>query len=814
MADSASPASPQQQPQQPPQQAPSGPLPDNRWVITKEAEIFSNWEKAGIYAFDPGKRQRVWTIDTPPPYASGTWHMGGAVHYASIDIIARYRRMKGYAVNYMMGIDRNGLPIEVQTEKEYKIRMYDTDRKHFLKLCRELLDKYESEILRVCKRLGCSNNSLSAEGVYRTDSPEYRAATQATFIDMWNKGYVFEDERPNNWCTDCGTTIADAEIDYKDVPSKLLHLKFAIKGAGGEHLVVATTRPEMLFACACVLVNPEDARYRKYHNKKLIVPIFDKEVPIIAHPEAAMNFGSGAVMICSYGDYTDVRLFRDLKLAPTKAITPDGKMTAAAGAYQGLRVNKARLQIAEDLEKAGHVVKIEQISHRTPVCWRSKTPIEFVTMPEYYLTQKDVVPQLREVADKLRFHPAQAKQILLDWLTSVSIDWPISRRRYYGTELPIWYCDKCKQVALPEPGKYYQPWVDDCPLKDCPKCGGKTFTGEKRTFDTWFDSSISELVVSGYLHNSGLFERSFPASVRPQGKDIVRTWLHYTLLRAYLLFKRPAFEHVWISGHVVDEKGEKMSKSVGNVVKPEPMLDRYGADALRLFASSEALLGSDLRFSEERLAGAAKFVQKLYNVSRFISTFPQAGKPKKLSPADAWILGLLDKVVEDADAGYAEMDFFVPGNRIKNFTWDVFASHYLELVKGRAYNRDGRFSAEEQESAHYALHQCLRTILKLLAPISPFVTEHVWLALYSEGGRSLHLEAFPEKLGLKADDAITAKLAEVNSLAWKAKKDAAKSMKDPLSELVIPQELELLSADLAAMHNALKVRTGAPAASI
>ncbi|MFH0961184.1 MAG: valine--tRNA ligase [archaeon] len=791
-------------------QNPATVLTENRWAPEKEAEISALWERERTFAFKSTSDKPVWTIDTPPPYASGTWHVGGAVHYSSIDIIARYKRMKGFAVNYMMGIDRNGLPVEVQTEKEFKVRMYETDRKHFLALCRQLLDKYETEILRVCKRLGCSNNSLEPDGVYRTDSPEYRKVTQATFIEMWKRGLVYQDDRPNNWCTDCGTTIADAEIEYKDKESKLIFLNFSVKGASDEKVVIATSRPELICACACVLVNPSDERYNKLHGKTLITPIFGKEVQVIAHPEAAMDFGTGVVMICSYGDYTDVRLFRNMGLASIKAISPEGKMTEVAGNYAGLRISKAREQISEDLEKDGYVVRVEKLTHRTPVCWRSKTPIEFVSMPEFYLRQKDSVAGVLAESRKIKFHPEASRQILEDWLASVTLDWPISRRRYYGTELPIWYCNSCGEMVLPEgPGKYYQPWQEACPVKTCPKCGAREFTGEKRTFDTWFDSSISELVVSGHLSDPELFAKAFPVSVRPQGKDIVRTWLYYTLLRAYLLFDKPAFEHVWISGHVVDERGEKMSKSVGNVIMPEPLIDKYGADAFRLFSSSEALLGSDLRFSEERLRGSAKVIQKLYNIAKFISGFPDSPAPEEISPADKWILSELDQLVIDAEAGYEEMDFFIPATKARTFTWDIFASNYLELVKARAYNRENRFSAVEQASAHHTLHYCLRTILKVLAPISPFITEYLWRALYSPE-RSIHLEGFPAPIQAgKRKEGLSEALTEFNSLSWKTKKDAGKSMKDPLTKAIIPEILAGFEKDISSMHNIQEISTGA-----
>ncbi len=777
-------------------------IKENRWDRALERQIFDSWETSCLYALDKNSPKPIWSIDTPPPYASGGWHVGGAMHYSNIDMIARYKRMAGFSVLFKMGIDRNGLPAEIAAEKEFGIKMTEVPREKFLGMCAQILDKYEVQILSICKSLGFSMNSLLPSGVYRTDSPEYRAITQATFIELWKKGLIYEDNRPNNWCTDCRTTIADAEIEYKDHDTELTYLKF--EAEADKILEIATTRPELLCACACILVHPTDSRYIDIHNKKAKVPIYGKEVPIIPHPSAKPEFGSGAVMVCSYGDYTDVRLFRELGLKPTSAIGPDGKMTEAAGKYAGLRIKQARRAILADLAENGLVVKQEKVMHRTPVCWRSKTPIEFVSMPEYYLKQLDFVPEILKTIEKIEFHPMEGKQLLVDWANSVSMDWPISRRRYYGTEIPLWYCSNCRTPVVPEPGKYCRPWSENPPVDKCPKCGHAGFTGETRTFDTWMDSSISELVVCGYRNDDPLFKRAFPCSIRPQGKEIVRTWLFYTLLRAYQLFGAAAFRHVWISGLVMDDKGEKMSKSIGNVVYPEPMLEKYGADAFRYLAASEASLGSDIRFSEEKLRGASKFVQKLFNLSRFISSFPQANRPAKLEAADEWILVELGRMTGECKDGYEKLDFFTPSTRARSFAWELFADHYVELVKARAYNRENLFSKEAQESAWFTLHECLKTILKVLAPIMPFVTEHVWLSAY--GPESVHVQQFPkapehDKRLLE----LTPKIIGLNGSVWKSKKDKGVSMKEPLSKLEIPKELEPMARDLKAMHNATEI---------
>ncbi|MDP7079932.1 MAG: valine--tRNA ligase [Candidatus Undinarchaeales archaeon] len=796
-------------------------LTDKRWKIQLEPEIGATWEKKGHYTFDHTKDAQVWSIDTPPPYASGKWHLGGAIHYTLIDIIARIKRMKGFNVNFPMGIDRNGLPIEVQAEKEFNVSMRDVPRNDFLRMCKELLDKYEVQIVAMCRALGFSVNSLEHDGVYRTDDPGYRALTQETFIEMWKKGLIYESGRPNNYCTDCNTTIADAEIEYATAPTQFVHLRFTVKETGDE-LVIATTRPELLCSCSCVLVHPKDERYAHLPGKHAIVPHYGIEVPIMTHREADPEKGTGVVMICSYGDSTDVRLYRELGMKPVIAIDTYGKMLDVAGEIAGLPVTEAREKIVQILDDDDAIITKVRIKHPTPICWRSKTPIEFIPMPEYYLKQVDHIDTIRDFSKDIEFHPPNSRQLLLDWLDAVTVDWPISRRRYYGTEVPVWYCTKCNEPHVPEPGPYYQPWKDKPPFDTCTKCGNGGFRGDERVFDTWMDSSISPFFITGYNRNEELFKKAFPCSVRPQGKDIVRTWLYYTLLRGYHLTGKSVFDHVWISGHVVDEDGRKMSKSLGNITYPDPLIKQYGADALRLFGCLEASLGSDIRFSEERLKGASKYVQKLFNISRFVSMFPLVEDPAdvELQGMDRWALASLNKMVADAEKGYDALDFLFPAVSVRSFTWSVFADIYLEAVKRRAYNSDGEFSEAQQKAAWFTLHYCMKTILKVTAPIMPFVTDHVWTTVYAK--TTIHHEAYPEPTEL-AEDAftdLTGTITQLLSFVWKEKKsedrkkerpDVKLNLRSEVAELWIPPSLEPFILDIKAMHNAKECSIGAPA---
>ena len=369
------------------------------WDPKLESNIRKKWEDSKLYEFHSDTDG--YTIDTPPPYPSGRpWHIGAAAHYAQIDMIARTARMNGKNVYFPIGIDRNGLPVELYTEKKHGIRMRETERGKFLDLCKDALDDLEAEMIQIMKNLGLS---CDFDNYYRTDSEEYRALTQATFIELWKNDSIYLATRPNNYDWVTGTTIADAEIIYEELPTKLVHMKFKVKD--GEEVIIASTRPELLCACKAVIVNPEDVRYTDLVGKKVIVPISNQEVEIQAHHSAQIVFGSGAVMVCSYGDHNDVALFRELDLEEVVAIGQDGRLTEAAGAYAGLKPKQARTKIIEDLESKGLVEKIEEISHRTPVSERSRTPIEIIPMEEYYLKQKGSVEKMRELGAQIKFYP-------------------------------------------------------------------------------------------------------------------------------------------------------------------------------------------------------------------------------------------------------------------------------------------------------------------------------------------------------------------------------------------------------------------------
>ncbi|MDH3737186.1 MAG: valine--tRNA ligase [Nitrosopumilus sp.] len=765
-------------------------ISEKAWNPDLEQQVLKKWEETNLYDFVLAEKN--YTIDTPPPYPSGRpWHIGAASHYSQIDMIARTARMTGKNVYFPIGIDRNGLPVELYTEKKHNIRMRETERGEFLNLCKEALDDLESEMIQIMKSLGISGG---IKDHYRTDSEEYRALTQSTFIELWKKGQIYLANRPNNYDWVSGTTIADAEITYLDLPTKLVYMKFGVKDSERK-IIIASTRPELLCACKTIIVNEEDERYADLVGKKILVPIFDNEVEIRTHHSAQKEFGSGAVMVCSYGDQNDVALFRELKLEEIVAIGLDGKMTEAAGEYAGLKPKQARAKIIEDLEQNNFVEKIEEISHRTPVSERSKNPIEIIPMEEYYLKQMDSVEKIKGLGKEITFHPEMHKQILMNWLDSISIDWPISRRRYYGTEIPIWYCKKCSEPHVPEPGKYYRPWKEESPISNCSKCNGTEFVGEERTFDTWMDSSISPLFVTKFQKDEEFFKKTYPTGIRPQAKDIVRTWLYYTLLRCEQLTGKKPWSEAWIMGYGLDEKGMKMSKSKGNALDPLPVIERIGADTFRFWSASEANHGYDFRCSEQKMDSTKKFLSKLWNVSRFLSSFPlvESATP---TDTDKWILSELDKLISECHKGYEKYNFFVPAIAIREFTWNLFAANYIEMVKARAYGIG--FSDEEKNAAIFTLHKVLSTILKLLAPITPFITEHLWQTLYSN--ESIHKQRQAQPESPEDYTSFTKEITEFNSKVWNEKKSKGLSLKDTIA-IDIPEKLSVFSKDFASMHN-------------
>ncbi|MEK6985299.1 MAG: class I tRNA ligase family protein [Candidatus Thermoplasmatota archaeon] len=798
-----------------------------KWSVEMEAQIAAELAARPIPFIGDGKKP-VWTIDTPPPYPSGKWHIGAVAGYSLIDMIARAKRMEGFDVLFPWGVDRNGINIELTLEKKSGKRMqdYPGGRAAFNAACAVEIQQYSDDMVRIAQRVGLSAE-YSGPHSYATDAPEYRAFSQACFLDLFAKGLIVEDLRPNAYDPKLGTAIADADIFYEERKTRLNDVQWTVKETG-ESIVISTTRPELIAACRAVLVHPDNAATKHLVGKHAILPAGvhgraagDDVVPIRAHPHVKVDFGSGIMMVCSYGDQADVGLFRELELEPIAAIGMDGKLQPVAGPLAGLKVEEARKKAIEILEAAGLMAGHKEVDQKFPKSERSGAAVELILLKEWYVKQTHATSDLRRLAGEMEFHPPKHRQLLLDWIDTVTIDWPISRRRWYHTEIPLWHVvdaagKETNAVVVPpssqQAATYFRPWTEQPPagsrvlhritradLGDVAgylaKNNGHTIVGEQKVFDTWMDSSVSNLYILKD-HRNKPWAKDFVCSVRPQGRDIVRTWLYYTTLKSYLLHhatgKVPerAFQHAWITGLGMDKQGRKMSKSLGNVIDPDEVIKKVGSDAFRLWIAGESTVGDDFRINEEKIAGMGKFLQKLANVCGFVGRFAQpSSRPAKLAPADEWILGELDAVVASATAAYKELDFFTPANGVRSFVWNTFAPHYLEMVKGRAYLGD--------PAACWTLHHVVRTVLRLLAPIAPFSSHCYTKAVY---GAEVHHERFPAPLGLAAAPALTEAVVAFNSDVWKRKQEQTLSMNSPIAGIALPAALEGMRPELTEMH--------------
>lgn len=779
------------------------------WGVEVEKQITNKWKSAELFNFDPKTKKKIYSIDTPPPYVNAPIHIGQAITYCYMDFFARYKRMKGFEVIFPLGLDRNGLPIEIGVEKKYHVSPFVVGREKFLEYCKKLLDETSTETTDSFAKLGISFTSYK-EGehigsIYLTDSPEYRAITQATFINLYKKGLIYEDNRISNWDPKLQTTIADSEIVYKEIESNFNDIKWKVES--GEEIVIGTTRPELIPACAMVIFNPKDTRYKNLEGKKVITPLFGKKVLIKAHPLAKIDKGTGLAMMCSAGDLSDIQFYREMKLKPVITIEKDGTMNEHAGFLKGLKVRDAREKIIEELKKKNLLIRQQKISHRTPVSERSNAEIEFIEMPELYLKQLEFKKDIKKIAKKINFYPKKSKKILDDWLNLISIDWPISRRRFYATPIPLWYADDL--VAVPKPGKYYEAWKEKAPLDaEVLKNGkivgkvkdfkDKKWVGEKRVLDTWMDSSISELVLLEYQKNDSFFKKAYPVTLRPQGKEIVRTWLYYTILRGYLETKKPCFKDVWIHQHILDGKGKKMAKSLGNIIDPQELLRDYGAEAIRLWAVTEGDLSKqDLICSKDRIRSELKTINKILNVSRFVFLFKKPRKKPNITPFDSLFLDYMENLIEETDKAYEKYDFHNPALKLRRFLRDVFASHYIELVKARVYNENNKFSKEESDSAKYALHVLLEKFLILMYPVIPQITS----VIAKEKKIDLLKEIWPKTKKVKSDLKLVEKIMALNSDVWKKKKKLGINLRSEIKNISIPKNLQKFKKDLIAAHN-------------
>jgi len=708
----------------------------------RETHWQNKWQKDDVYRFTGDGTGPDYIIDTPPPYPTGATHMGHVLNWTYIDIIARFKRMKGFNVLFPQGWDCHGLPTEVKVEEIHGIKKSDVPREEFRQMCIDLTGENIKQMKAQMISLGFSQD-WSRESV--TMTPEYMRKTQLSFLKMYDKGLIYRGIHPVNWCPRCETAIAFAEVEYHENETYLNYLEFQAE-AEKNSVLIATTRPELLSACAAVVVHPEDERYRELAGKRLKVPLFGRKVEVITDTGVGPEFGTGAVMICTFGDKTDVLWVNKYNLDIIEAIDEQGIMQDVSGKYAGLTIKECKDKIIQDLKDKGYLKKQENVSQNVGLCWRCKTPVEILVKNQWFVAVKEMVEDIKETTGQIKWTPEYMEKRLLNWTGSMDWDWCISRQRIFATPIPLWYCSECGKVHIATEDMLPVDPTQDKPEGGC-ECSNGDFIGETDVLDTWMDSSISPLSITGWPDES--FKEYYPASLRPQGHDIIRTWAFYTILRCKALTGERPFDEIVVNGMVFGEDGHKMSKSRGNVISTEAVLEDYGADALRLWAAN-SVPGSDVPFAWKDVKYGYKFIRKFWNAFRFINMHIEGFKIsmskeeiyKNLNPIDKWILSKLNRIVADVTESIDSYNFANAVNKIQAFVWHDFCDEYIEAVKYRLYG-DADELKKSKETAQYTLQTVILTSLKLLAPLTPHFTDEIYK--YMEDGEiSIHKTSLPE----------------------------------------------------------------------
>ena len=825
-------------------------VPEKPTMDGVETRLISQWELDGIYRFDrQATRENIFAIDTPPPTVSGSLHMGHVFSYTHTDTLARFWRMRGKSVFYPMGWDDNGLPTERRVQNFYGVscdpslkyvagfeppfrgdppkdaRAVPISRPNFIELCDELTAEDEKVFEDLFRRLGLS---VDWSLLYTTISEHARRTAQSAFLRNLERGEAYTQEAPTLWDVDFGTAVAQAELEDRERPGAFHKLKFHVPDETRSEFTVETTRPELIAACVGLVAHPDDARYQHLFGKVAHTPIFNVEVPVHAHPLAQPDKGSGIAMVCTFGDLTDVIWWRELNLATRPIIGRDGRFVADApeimstdarkqyARLAGKTVKQAQTLTVEILRETGELIdEPRAITHPVKFYEKGDRPLEIVTSRQWYIRNGGRDEQLREKllarGDELTWHPDFMQHRYANWVGGLNGDWLVSRQRYFGVPIPLWYrLDAQGEIIYESP---LVPTSDQLPIDpstDLPagyladqrdKPNG--FVGEPDIMDTWATSSLTPQIAGRWIDDSDLFERIFPMDIRPQGHDIIRTWLFATMVRSNFEHGQAPWRNAALSGWILDPDRKKMSKSKGNVVTPSDLFDQYGSDAVRYWAAC-ARPGVDTAFSEEQMKVGRKLATKLLNLSKFVLGAGEADASAVPSDlVDQAMLSRLADVVEEATTALEQFDYARALERTEAFFW-WFCDDYVELVKTRAYGE-----TQDSSSARVSLRRALSILQRLLAPMLPFATEEVW-SWWQSG--SIHRTNWPtsnetlagctaNKDGLAELDAIYVVLAAVR----RAKTEAKVSQRAEVAKLKVTSDaktLKVLRTNIDDLRNA------------
>ena len=699
-----------------------------------ESRIYQMWEDHDCFKGVEDSKKKPFSIVMPPPNVTGQLHMGHALDCTLQDILTRFKRMQGYAALWVPGTDHAGIATQIKVEEELRVKegktRYDLGREKFLERVWKWKEEYGNRIVQQQKKMGVSCDWSRARF---TMDEGCSKAVRETFCELYDKGLIYKGSRIINWCPHCVTALSDAEVEYKEKPGHLWHIRYPIAGEEGRYVTVATTRPETMLGDTGVAVNPEDGRYRDIVGKKCILPLVNKEIPIVADAYVDMEFGTGCVKMTPAHDPNDFEVGLRHNLESIRVLDDNGKVVEGYGRYSGMDRYEARKAIVADLEEQGYLVKVEEHTHNVGTCYRCGTDVEPIISAQWFVKMEPLAREaLRVVNDgEVKFVPDRFSKIYTNWMENVH-DWCISRQLWWGHRIPAWTCEDCGGMT-----------VSETDPTECQHCHSTHIRQEEDVLDTWFSSALWPFSTLGWPDESSEdFKYFYPTDVLVTGYDIIFFWVARMIFSACEHTGKPPFHTVFIHGLVRDDKGRKMSKSLGNGIDPLEMADQYGADALRFNLITGNSPGNDMRFYTERCEAMRNFANKIWNASRFLMmnlTIDRCELPDRLELEDKWILSKLNSVIPEVTENMERYELGVAAQKVYDFIWDSYCDWYIELTKTRLQGEDEDSKLRAQQVLCYVLTETL----KLLHPFMPFITEEIWQAL-PHSGDYLMLQQWPQ----------------------------------------------------------------------
>ena len=735
-----------------------------------ESRIYEMWMNGDCFNGDPDPEKKPFSISMPPPNVTGQLHMGHALDCTLQDILTRFKRMQGYATLWLPGVDHAGIATQIKVEEELRVKegltRYDLGREKFLQRVWKWKEEYGSRIVEQQKKMGVSCDWSRSRF---TMDDTCAKAVRETFCDLYDKGMIYKGSRIINWCPKCATALSDAEVEYTDKPGNLWHIRYPLADGSGD-IVVATTRPETMMGDTGVAVNPEDENLKHLIGKKCILPIMNREIPIVGDEYCEIGFGTGAVKMTPAHDPNDFEVGLRHNLEIIRVIADDGTINENGGKYNGMDRYECRKAIVKDLEEQGYLIKTEPYSHNVGTCYRCHNDVEPLISAQWFVKMEPLAKEaLRVVKDgEVKFVPERFSKTYINWMENVH-DWCISRQLWWGHQIPAWYCDECGHINVSR----------EDPTK-CEKCGCEHLTREEDVLDTWFSSALWPFSTLGWPEKTEDLDFYYPNSVMVTGYDIIFFWVARMIFSGCEQMKKIPFETVLIHGLVRDDKGRKMSKSLGNGIDPLVMAEKYGADALRFNLITGNSPGNDTRFYTEKCEAMRNFANKIWNASRFVMmnlTIDKCVLPEadKLEQEDKWILSKLNKLVKEVTENLDSYEIGVASAKVYDFIWDTFCDWYIELTKTRMNGED----EEAKLVAQNVLCYVLINLLKMLHPFMPFITEEIWQALpRMEEGDFLMTSQWPEY-----QDALNFPVEEA---AMEAVMDTIKAIRVRRAEMNVP----------------------------